>query len=453
MARKVLISFLGKGQANLVNKDKIDYRKTTYFNYPNKEICFTTPFVSEAIIQLNKDKLTFDEIFILGTHDSMWDTIFAHCISDNIDDFLIDTFDIISKEVKNRDVSKNSLKIIDEKFSQITAVKTTSKIINIGKNNDEIWSIFESIVSIPQENDIISIDITYGLRFQTFFSVLALVYIKQVKKNIQIGNVFYGAFELSSDFNNLSPIYDLKPMLDLLEWINAGSVFQKYGDISQFIELLQQESVSENFIIQSKKYAESLQLNNVESVKSNSSKFLNEFNLLLDAKLYKPLSFISDLIKEFPKQIISKNNSWETMWLMSERYYKNGQLAFATLILYESVISRIAKIYKNAGAKINEKKFEDARFCSDVSSNQFFPEGTENASLTRFYTDNELVDFVKYFRNLKNYRNGIAHIRGNNKVDITNLPRDFPKMFKYFQNNLGNMKLVDLPNHLKHITQ
>ncbi len=463
---KILIIVLGKGQQQLKIEE---YRKAHYILPQNPSEIKTTPFVGEAIISL-VGKESFDKVFILGTNDSMWHTLYAHCVLENESDEDITTyFNTISEEVSNRELSDTSQKLIEKEFETLSCTKTAIEIIPIGKNEDELWSVFETISKIPQQNDIVSIDITNGLRYQPLFLFLGLFYFKTILNN-KIKNVFYGALELSAEFpaldeygkqeyetiygkqqvKNLTPIFDLKPLIEIMDWINASNTFKQYGDLSLFIKLLQDKNIDNNLIVKAKDYAQSLQLNNVENIKSNSTIFKNKIKEMLEnvTTEIKPLKFVEEAILDFPNQINLKNNSWEIMWLMSERYYKSGQLALATILLFEAIISRIAKIYLNNGANIDESKIKDSKFCSEVARSQ--SDGTENVALRNFYNQNQLANFPVNFAKLGNYRNGLAHVRGNEHIEIENLPNDFPKLYKYFKSNINNTNLENLPNIYKH---
>ena len=54
-------------------------------------------------------------------------------------------------------------------------------------------------------------------------------YLRQVK-NIELKHIIYGAFEARNEKNNETPIFDLTPFVELLDWMNAVNVFQKFGD-------------------------------------------------------------------------------------------------------------------------------------------------------------------------------------------------------------------------------
>lgn len=487
---KVLILMLGKGQAKLIeNKgDKsIDYRTANYINPNDNTVEKTTAFVGEAIISLyGSSNKKFDKAYILGTPDSMWHTLYGHCINEKIDedDRYLEVFEQMGNAVQNRSIDDNLLKEIGDEFSQLTNVKTTCKVIPLGVNSDELWSIFETIVNIPNDNDEISIDITHGLRFQPFFLMLAIAYFQNVKNDVKIENVFYGALELSSNFPVIdessnpvyekdpdgsfkefrgrmipkvhSPIYDLKPMLDILDWIKAANAFKEYGDMTDLIKLLSpkdEKDISKNdyqlFIQRTRKFIDALQLNKISSIKNSANNFIAELHKITKIKdnKIKPIALVKDTLLEFPKTIVKPQiKNWEILLQIAKRYKDNGQIGFSVLSTWEAIVNRIALVYEfDLQEAENNNGYKYYQFCAKIARKD------ENKTILNndlYY--GELVEFPKKTTELSDMRNAIAHLRGKGDYSIEDIPKKFlgiDGLFSYFCQNLPNHRF----NKLKEI--
>jgi CRISPR-associated DxTHG motif protein len=108
--------------------------------------------------------------------------------------------------------------------------------IKAGKNEQELWDMFQVVADIVPENQNIIIDVTHGFRSQPMLLLAIAVYL-QVTKNVKVDYILYGAFD-AKDENGISPIFDLKPFLDLISWSFATDNFIKKGDATLLSELI-----------------------------------------------------------------------------------------------------------------------------------------------------------------------------------------------------------------------
>jgi len=111
--------------------------------------------------------------------------------------------------------------------------------IPIGQNETELWQIFSAITKQAQSNSEIAFDITLGLRSFPLLSILVAAYLKAGLK-IKLRGLFYGAFD-APDEANRTPIFDISPMLALLDWASAANRFDRTGDARYLAELLEEE--------------------------------------------------------------------------------------------------------------------------------------------------------------------------------------------------------------------
>jgi CRISPR-associated DxTHG motif protein len=108
--------------------------------------------------------------------------------------------------------------------------------IKAGKNEQELWDMFQVVADIVPENENIIIDVTHGFRSQPMLLLAIAIYL-QVTKNVKVDYILYGAFD-AKDENGISPIFDLKPFLDLISWSFATDNFIKKGDATLLSELI-----------------------------------------------------------------------------------------------------------------------------------------------------------------------------------------------------------------------
>ncbi len=105
-----------------------------------------------------------------------------------------------------------------------------------GKNEAELWQIFEAITSVVNENDKLIIDITHGFRSLPMLALLAIAYLRQVK-GVELQAILYGARD-SEDEDGIVPVFDLTPFVSLLDWLAAAKIFMATGNGSELADLM-----------------------------------------------------------------------------------------------------------------------------------------------------------------------------------------------------------------------
>ena len=105
-----------------------------------------------------------------------------------------------------------------------------------GKNEDELWGMFEKIAEAIPEDAALILDVTHGLRSQPMLALAACIYLRVVK-GVTIERIVYGAFE-AKDGEGIAPVFDLTPFLDLIDWSVAAQQFSRYGNAAPLRDLL-----------------------------------------------------------------------------------------------------------------------------------------------------------------------------------------------------------------------
>ena len=101
-------------------------------------------------------------------------------------------------------------------------------MIPSGRSEEELWQIFDRIVEVVNRGDEVLFDITHGFRSQPLLAIATCNYLRQVY-DIRITNLVYGAFEAKND-NNVTPVFDLSPFMDLMMWSDYTRSFLQRGD-------------------------------------------------------------------------------------------------------------------------------------------------------------------------------------------------------------------------------
>jgi CRISPR-associated Csx2 family protein len=103
-----------------------------------------------------------------------------------------------------------------------------------GRSEQELWEIFDRVASAVDEGDTILLDITHAFRSIPMIVFAVATYLRRTK-GVTIAHIIYGAYE-ARDENNRAPIFDLTPLLELLDWTGGAEALLKRGDAELIVE-------------------------------------------------------------------------------------------------------------------------------------------------------------------------------------------------------------------------
>lgn len=144
-------------------------------------------------------------------------------------------------------IHNNGLKICLENMGLAATVRNFD--IPEGKDEKEIWKIFEQVFDTLGTGDEIIFDITHGFRSIPMLFMTLIGYARLLK-NITVLGIYYGAFESIARLdqviniepeNRIAPIFDLTSFELLIQWTEATQSFVKNGSASEFKRLADQK--------------------------------------------------------------------------------------------------------------------------------------------------------------------------------------------------------------------
>ena len=131
-SRRVFLSFLGLGNP------EIGYRESSYIDKDKNKISKNVKYVQNAVVEIEENN--FDETYIFCTEE------------------------VLKKRFNELEKEKNY------KYKSIEIVK--------GKDEEEIWAIFQRIYDVLEENDEVTFDVTHSYRFLPMLGLLLLYFLK-----------------------------------------------------------------------------------------------------------------------------------------------------------------------------------------------------------------------------------------------------------------------------------
>ncbi|NSW52346.1 MAG: TIGR02221 family CRISPR-associated protein [Anaerolineae bacterium] len=113
--------------------------------------------------------------------------------------------------------------------------------IPLGRNESELWTIFNIVASQVNPGETVAFDITHGLRSFPLLGLLVAAYLRS-GLDVRLEAVFYGAYDVGRENGDgITPFFDLTPMLQLLDWAEAADRLNRTGDSRYLASLLGQK--------------------------------------------------------------------------------------------------------------------------------------------------------------------------------------------------------------------
>jgi CRISPR-associated DxTHG motif protein len=113
--------------------------------------------------------------------------------------------------------------------------------IPLGGDERQLWQIFAQVSGAVQPGEEVAFDITHGLRSFPLIGLLAASFLRS-GLDVRLAAVLYGAYDVGRLVSpGKTPMFDLTPMLALLEWSAAADRFNRTGDSRYLASLIQNQ--------------------------------------------------------------------------------------------------------------------------------------------------------------------------------------------------------------------
>jgi len=200
-----------------------------YYIYNNKKSQNVCQFIQEALLELFCENWgENDQVVILMTEESKrknW---------------------LSKSEYKDANFEKGLKERLEEAKKRLKLnVSVREIVIPEGRNEEELWEIFEEINRNIGEEDILVFDITHSFRSLPMLTLVALDYVKFLK-NAKIDGIIYGAMEALGPpeevrkmplEERIIPIFNLTPFARLFDWTVAVERFLQTGNAEMISKL------------------------------------------------------------------------------------------------------------------------------------------------------------------------------------------------------------------------
>lgn len=306
--------------------------------------------------------------------------------------------------------------------------KVTPRLIPSGKDEGEMWQVFEAVYGDLQEGDELYFDMTHGFRYLPML-ILVLGNYAKFLLHTTTRSVTYGNFEATDRTTGIAPIADLRPLLTLQEWTEAAADYLTHGDVAKMKALSndklqpilrsggQQKGIATNLL----KLTQSLEkfsgdmafCRGVEIQKGTAAGNIGKYSDEANATLIKPFNPLFGHIKKSVKAFASDevNNLFASARLCLD--YGNYQSAVT--LLQEGIVTFFCQRHGIGATDKDRREYVNNAFAirngrgepiSDEEAHQ-----SEAAALKKAIAEDELLtnEFVKLFGELTDTRNDFNH--------------------------------------------
>lgn len=437
--RRVFLSFLGT----------TDYKPVNYCSEKFGRID-NIRFVQEALVQWHCSTWNdHDRIMILTTDES--------CVKNWKNDG--------HKDQGGNALHREGLRGRLEKIP--LQAKVGNKIVPSGRNEGEVWEIFDIILSLIKEGDELYIDITHAFRSLPLLAMVTLNYAK-VLKSVTVRAIDYGALEalalrdcwdiMKMPLENRNiPVFDLLPFDQLLDWTVAIDRFLGAGDAKlvetaarravrpilkecrgQNVEVKELEKLAKNLAA----FSEVMATCRGRRIVKVAAHLKESLGIVLHQHTIKPLSPImerlNDSISQFSGDEI-KDGIAAARWCAEHNLVQQGftileETSTSHIIvktLDADINDKTIRSLVNSAVTINRKKIPTARWKGDAKK---YPEKIK-VICDWLASEKELTNNLQ---NLTKYRNDINHAGQDDKaMQADKFSKKLKEIVSFLEQHIG----------------
>lgn len=297
-----------------------------------------------------------------------------------------------------------------------------------GKNEQEMWQIFEIVFKLLENNDELYLDLTHSFRYLPMLMLVLGNYSKFLKGDI-VCSLTYGNYEAMDPNTGEAPIMNLLSLSSLQDWTFASADFLKNGNADRLVELSKKEyepllrnaetrtedtKKLKNLVDLMGTFSSDMRtcrgLNIIKAKTTDNAKgLISELQTIVVPQLKPVFHKLEESIKTFEGQGCVNNAFEAAKWCFYKQLYQQ-----ATTFLEEGVISYFCQRH---GIDLDDKGKRElitsAFTITDLNlSKDKWRVKSENLSLLEEIINDDLLknkDLVKSFCLLVDLRNDYNH--------------------------------------------
>jgi CRISPR-associated DxTHG motif protein len=210
---------------------------------------------------------------------------------------------------------------------------------------DDPWSIYRAIAEhIPEKAEVI-LDITHGFRSLPMLALLSIAFLRPAK-GVQLKHLVYGAFEAKTPEG--TPVFDLTPLVTMLDWANATNRFLETGDARKLKPLIrmQRRAPLNSLADKLSDLSTAMATHRIEATHDMAEKVIKEINQIQQEPWeaqHEPMKMLLDQIHDNTTALVadSKNpiQALKAQFALIKQYMHHGQFVSGIGLAREWIVS------------------------------------------------------------------------------------------------------------------
>ncbi len=321
-----LISFLGKGVNINSAYQTVRYR---FDETSTKESAFFGMALAEYIHA--------DRLLLIGTAGSMWDVFIER---ESVQPQDSDLYRLM-QAVETNSVNEGMLEKHAKELSDRLGYRVNYVLADYAKEPSGQIKILQQLADQLQYGEHVSIDVTHSFRHLPMLALVAAQYLSRLR-GVVIDEIYYGALQMKESADGDVPVLRLSGMLQMLEWVEAFSKYDKDGDYSVFADLLEEDGMSQQSALSLKQAAFRERVNHTSGAREKLSTALNAIE---NHQGTLGALFKDQLLKRFEWMRLPEQSERELK--LASDYFDRQDYLRCSILLIEGLISR--QVYRNKG--------------------------------------------------------------------------------------------------------
>jgi len=259
----------------------------------------------------------------------MWDVFFDHQVPEGLA-----SLDTIIDAVKRADVTTEMLVEYRAALEAKLGCTVDCVLIPYGTTEVEQAAMLGLIAAAIREGESIYLDVTHGFRHLPMLAMVAARYLTHVRR-VKVKEIYYGALDMTDAQTGETPVVKLTGLLNMLDWVDALSTFDKDGDYGPFAGLLKKEGLDKGRAELLQRAAFFERISNTAKAKEtlgNVKASIEGFDGPLSALFREPLLERISWYQQGSREV------WERK--LAKRYLDRGDYIRAATFMFESICTR-----------------------------------------------------------------------------------------------------------------
>lgn len=324
------------------NYDRTAYVRTDLGKAEEPE-AFLTRFVGKAIVSRYSPRFT--DVIVFGTRGSGWADLLLACQEEPE---IADKNDHRFHEARQNQPAPDAplqaweayLQRVGKAFGERMNVKAICRLIPNGESDSEMWETLGVLASSQMRPGRVSIDITHALRHQPLFLFATLLYLNTVRRDLEVGDVFYGNLFVKKPEK---PILRLDALTDLMRWTDAVQAFRTYGDAEPMADLLGDTEAERALAEAARAFSRALMGNAAHLLAERAQAVLDALDAL-PQQPHNPFDLVREAVAVLPRDLRLENvQPWEAMLRVAHYHVGTRRPTLALLLAWEAAVEFVSK--------------------------------------------------------------------------------------------------------------